>query len=159
MLSGSERLAIVEYCGLGFVESYEHGYATCRLCGASGPEMGNCSLTDGKYVWPEGYGHYVSYHGVLPPKDFLSHALEKLEAQREAHGPGRPRMVWDYVASVPQPAPPAIQNWLAAYRSSYSKSLSKSYSKSYNKSYSETYSNSFSKAQSKPNRGTQKHTL
>lgn len=68
-LPAGDRMDVVEYCSLGFVESYELGYASCRLCGACGPDMGCTALTDGTWCWPEGYPHYVSYHGITPPAE------------------------------------------------------------------------------------------
>ena len=68
-LPAADRMDLVEYCSLGYVESYELGYASCRLCGACGPDMGCTALTDGTWCWPEGYSHYVSYHGITPPRE------------------------------------------------------------------------------------------
>lgn len=55
--------------------------------------MGCTTLTDGKYVWPEGLAHYVTAHAVRPPEEFVRHALENLQALREAQEGGRLR--WD----------------------------------------------------------------
>ena len=77
-LPAADRMDVVEYCSLGYVESYELGYASCRLCGACGPDMGCTALTDGTWCWPEGYSHYVSYHGITPPR-------EVGEPQRDSH--------------------------------------------------------------------------
>ena len=38
-VSEADRMDVVEYCSLGYIESYEFGYATCRLCGANGPAL------------------------------------------------------------------------------------------------------------------------
>ena len=38
-MSTADCMDVVEYCSLGYIESYEFGYATCRLCGANGPTM------------------------------------------------------------------------------------------------------------------------
>ena len=35
-------------------------------------------FTDGKYVWPEDFIHHVSYHNVMPPKEFISHIKNNL---------------------------------------------------------------------------------
>lgn len=55
--------------------------------------MGCTTLTDGKYVWPEGLAHYVSVHAVRPPEDFVRHSLGNLRALRAAQAGGRRR--WD----------------------------------------------------------------
>lgn len=55
--------------------------------------MGCTTLTDGKYVWPEGLAHYISEHSVCPPEEFVKHSLENLRALRKAQAGGRLR--WD----------------------------------------------------------------
>lgn len=49
------------------------GYSTCRLCGRSGPELGDSDRTDGTWLWPEGLPHYLEHHAVRPPEPFLVH--------------------------------------------------------------------------------------
>lgn len=39
--------------------------------------MGVATLTDGVYVWPQGYAHYVVHHAVVPPPHFLAHVAEQ----------------------------------------------------------------------------------
>eukprot|EP00903_Cladosiphon_okamuranus_P019116 g17588.t1 len=97
----TSSLAVGLYLRCGFLESFELGYSFCRLgCGGGGAAsggsnkfMGCTTLTDGKYVWPEGLSHYVSEHSVRLPDDFVSHALGNLRALREAQAGGRLR--WD----------------------------------------------------------------
>lgn len=102
-------LAVALYAQCGFLESFELGYSFCRLgCGGGGGGggvaserrgtgnnrfMGCTTLTDGKYVWPEGLAHYVSEHSVRPPEDFVRRSLGNLRALREAQEGGRLR--WD----------------------------------------------------------------
>lgn len=50
-----------------------YGYSTCRLCGRSGPELGDSDRTDGTWIWPEGLPHYLEHHGVRPPEPLLVH--------------------------------------------------------------------------------------
>lgn len=47
------------------------------ICSSS--NMGDRDLTDGVYVWPEGFAHYVEVHQVKPPEDFLRHVRPHLE--------------------------------------------------------------------------------
>jgi hypothetical protein len=69
-----ERAAVLAYVRNGRVcESY-FGWSDCRLCGA---ENGSRDLTDGTYVWPEGFGHYIEKHAVKPPSDFVHHVLRQ----------------------------------------------------------------------------------
>ncbi len=58
------------------LESWELGSSWCRMsadCPAA--SMGCGSLTDGTWVWPEGYAHYLDRHSVRPPEAFLVHVL------------------------------------------------------------------------------------
>ena len=73
--TSAEWDALVAYLELGYVETMELGYSECRLCGLFGLEMGCLSLTDGKFVWPEGLAHYVRDHHVELPEAFENHAL------------------------------------------------------------------------------------
>ena len=36
-------------------------------------------FTDGKYVWPEDFIHHVSCHAVVPPKEFIIHAMGNID--------------------------------------------------------------------------------
>lgn len=49
------------------------GTSTCRLCGD--PCNGASEFSDGTYLWPEGYYHYVAHHKVKPPEHFIAHVL------------------------------------------------------------------------------------
>ena len=33
--------------------------------------MGHCTLTDGRWAWPEGLCHYVQEHTVMLPDEFV----------------------------------------------------------------------------------------
>ena len=72
-----ERELIVEFLRRGFVARTYMGYSPCRICGAAN---GALELSDGVYVWPDGFAHYVSDHDVKPPQEFIDHALSVLEA-------------------------------------------------------------------------------
>lgn len=111
--------AVALYARSGFIESFELGYSFCRMnCTRGGLNlsgnavivgknrsssrmiggqhnkfMGCCTLTDGKYVWPEGLAHYISEHAVRPPEDFIQHATGSLRALRAAQVGGR--LMWD----------------------------------------------------------------
>lgn len=112
--------AVALYLRSGFLESFELGYSFCRIGGdacvkshqshfgspissvdGGGGEgeaieegsiaMGCCTLTDGKYLWPEGLAHYVECHAVRPPSHFVRRAVENLRALRKAQARGRLR--------------------------------------------------------------------
>ena len=42
-------------------------------------DLGSTCLSDGIYVWPEGFHHYLDVHNVIPPKEFLDHVLSQPE--------------------------------------------------------------------------------
>jgi hypothetical protein len=49
------------------------GYSWCRFGCKSKSEMGNGECTDGVWLFPEGFLHYVRHHAVIPPHEFLAH--------------------------------------------------------------------------------------
>lgn len=46
------------------------GHSPCRFCGK---DNGCAEYSDGTYVWPEGFAHYLTEHGVKPPEKFVRH--------------------------------------------------------------------------------------
>lgn len=119
-----ESRAVALYLRSGFLESFELGYSFCRIgdgCFESGPQfvsprlpagcrgggrresgfednvgMGCCTLTDGIYVWPEGFAHYLERHAVRPPPEFVARAIDNLWALRKAQERGRLRWISDH---------------------------------------------------------------
>lgn len=87
-----QRLIVAEYLkAAGETFMVYLGFSYCRLCeqkyGASTPQgdrlpdwqcLGTKDLSDGKYVWPEGYPHYLTDHAVKPPQHFIDHILSEL---------------------------------------------------------------------------------
>ena len=64
-----ERHLICNYLRKGFTFSKSAGKSECLLrCRDIG---GNRMLTDGKWLWPESLAHYVEYHWVFLPEDFV----------------------------------------------------------------------------------------
>lgn len=53
------------------MESYL-GWAECRMPGCS-KHIGSKDLSDGVWVWPEGFAHYIREHRVRPDKEFIQH--------------------------------------------------------------------------------------
>lgn len=49
------------------------GWSTCRFCKQATP--GSCEITDGEYIWPSGYIHYIEKHKVVPPPRFVRKVL------------------------------------------------------------------------------------
>jgi len=73
------RAAAIEYLLDGDTYMECQGYSWCRFqCGIDDGEMGSRTLTDGEYIWPEGYAHYLEQHDVKPPEDFLEHMRRRV---------------------------------------------------------------------------------
>lgn len=70
--SPAERAIVLDYVRNGQEHASYKGWSNCRLCGRPN---GSRDLTDGTYVWPEGFGHYIEQHGVRPPAGFVAHVL------------------------------------------------------------------------------------
>lgn len=67
----NERLLVADYLTtVGKENEAYKGLSICRICSKFN---GSTDLTDGVYLWPEGFAHYVLEHGVKPPQDFLEH--------------------------------------------------------------------------------------
>ena len=76
--NADERAKVVSYLKQGKPYEYWRGYSGCRFgCDHKAGEQGSRDLTDGTYVWPEGFPHYVERHGVRPPQEFINHVLSK----------------------------------------------------------------------------------
>lgn len=71
--SPKERALVIRYVSdPRFRRESYRGWSTCRICGK---ENGSADFSDGLYVWPEGFAHYLSEHAVRPPATFVLHAL------------------------------------------------------------------------------------
>lgn len=67
-----ERQIVLDHVKNGDNCAQYRGWSDCRVCGT---RNGSCDLTDGFYVWPEGFAHYIEEHSVRPPQDFIDHCL------------------------------------------------------------------------------------
>lgn len=72
--SYDQRHLVIRYLKAGRVHKVWMGDSWCR-CGCKHAQMGNKDLTDGVYLWPEGYAHYLEVHDVRPPDEFIHHVL------------------------------------------------------------------------------------
>lgn len=70
--SEQERNAVVRYLEQGKRVMAYLGFSTCRFCKM---DNGCAEFSDGVYVWPEGFKHYLLQHGVRPPQKFVRWAL------------------------------------------------------------------------------------
>jgi len=76
-LSKKCRKKIINYLRLashnGF--NFTKGFSRCRICKTITP--GSHEITDGEYIWPSGYIHYIMKHNVIPPPRFLKKMLRR----------------------------------------------------------------------------------
>ena len=101
----------------GCVESYEQAYSWCRFdgCPAARKELGCVTFTDGAWVWPEGYAHYVKAHSVRPPQEFVDH-VKRAAADASAYDGRawtcRHGLMWDPATHCAQPLPSGTRAYL-----------------------------------------------
>lgn len=67
---------VADYLDRGFVTRACMGFSPCRMCGRPN---GALELSDGEFVWPDGFSHYVRDHGVRPPDAFVDHVLAAID--------------------------------------------------------------------------------
>jgi hypothetical protein len=72
--NATERARVVAYLKAGQVHESWFGFSRCRLCLCPN---GSTDRTDGVYVWPDGYAHYVEDHAVKPPDEFVQYVLNR----------------------------------------------------------------------------------
>lgn len=61
-----------------FIPVAQGGPSWCRFgCSPRPLDIGTQDLTDGTWVFPEGFVHYVRSHGVKPPVEFLEHVRQR----------------------------------------------------------------------------------
>jgi len=69
-----ERDRVITYVDSAYILCGWLGPAPCRLgCPDFTYDMGNHDLTDGTWLFPEGYAHYLRHHGLKPDEAFLAH--------------------------------------------------------------------------------------
>lgn len=70
-----ERRMVVAYLDHGDIYESWMGYSWCRFdgCKTGHAEMGSTCRTDGTFVWPAGFSHYLIRHHVRPPQEFVDH--------------------------------------------------------------------------------------
>ncbi len=68
-----ERIKVIRYLRDAPKANAKTSEIRCRLKCSSSLGFGFQTLTDGDFIWPESFAHYVETHGVKPPEDFLQH--------------------------------------------------------------------------------------
>mgnify|MGYP000845465439 CR=1 FL=1 len=69
-----EKQKVISYLKKGDVCGAMKGCSYCRICDITN---GSEELTDGKYLWPSGFVHYLEAHNVKPIQEFIDHVLSK----------------------------------------------------------------------------------
>ena len=78
-----ERVEVGLYLRNGLVARGWMGFSLCRLC--DNATNGNLDLTDGAYISPEGFAHYVLDHHVRLSLEFAEHVRESSELTDEVN--------------------------------------------------------------------------
>jgi hypothetical protein len=73
------REFIAKYLEAGDPIASYMGYSYCRFGCTKNDEQGTRDFSDGVYVWPEGYPHYIRRHDVVPPQHFLKHVYKWMQ--------------------------------------------------------------------------------
>jgi len=93
-----ERQRVIAYLESSYyIPVFNLGPSWCRLgCSPQPRDIGHQTLTDGTWVYPEGFVHYVRSHCVKPPVEFLEHIrrrdfrVAELATLHENSEPGEP---------------------------------------------------------------------
>lgn len=68
---------VITYLENGIHPGYAfRGMSPCRICT---DYLGNTDLNDGTYMWPMGAEHYIKYHDIIIPIEFILHIKENLD--------------------------------------------------------------------------------
>jgi hypothetical protein len=71
-----EQQRVLNHLSVGTMWEGWFGPSYCRFgCDDDRHDMGSTDLTDGVYVWPQGFAHYIERHAVKPPQEFIDHVL------------------------------------------------------------------------------------
>ena len=71
----TERDKVIIYLNCGITVAHWCGWSDCRFCDCMN---GSTCLSDGVYVWPEGFEHYLEKHNVKPDQQFIDHVLNNI---------------------------------------------------------------------------------
>ena len=74
-----EKTLIIKYLKRGTVLAQWKTPSFCRMgcLPAFETNLGYTCLTDGVYVWPEGFAHYIERHYVKPPRKFTDYVHKR----------------------------------------------------------------------------------
>lgn len=66
-----EKQQVIDYLNQGKPIFHYRGFSWCRFGCSREVDMGTSEMTDGEFVWPEGFVHYVVEHNIKPPTQFI----------------------------------------------------------------------------------------
>lgn len=70
----AERAVVIDYLETAPQVRFYRGMSHCRVCHCFN---GSTEHSDGVYLWPQGYSHYLREHGVKPPAEFIAHIFSQ----------------------------------------------------------------------------------
>jgi hypothetical protein len=73
----AEREAVATYLDAQPDVQAWKGYSFCRLGCEHHSSIGTTDKSDGIFVWPAGFSHYIRKHSVRPPQEFIDHVLSR----------------------------------------------------------------------------------
>ena len=75
----AERERVLSYLEASYYTPiFQGGPSWCRFgCSPRPADIGTQDLTDGTWVFPEGFVHYVRSHDLKPPAEFLDHVRQR----------------------------------------------------------------------------------
>ena len=65
-----DKQRIIDYLDSGKTLSSYFGRSECRICKQ---HLGSSDLSDGVYLWPEKFSHYIKEHEIILPDWFIEH--------------------------------------------------------------------------------------
>ena len=79
--TSDDRGWVSAYFRYGILARAYMGPSVCRICGA---RNGSREYTDGTFLWPEGFVHYIVEHDVKPPDEVIAWAVDRMPLFEDA---------------------------------------------------------------------------
>lgn len=67
-ISPETKELVLKFLRAGIGVNHWKGWSNCRICGKMN---GDTCLSNGGFVYPEGYAHYIEEHDVMPDSQLL----------------------------------------------------------------------------------------
>ena len=79
--TSDDRGVVSAYFRRGTTARAYMGPSFCRMCGV---RNGSLEYTDGRFLWPDGFAHYIDEHNVKPPDAVIAWAVERMALIEDA---------------------------------------------------------------------------